>query len=82
MKKVKVEWCKNFIKATFEKHPEAKGIYTGCFWDLAEKSGLWKRGTYGTPMSTALEELTTVECVYGKDGEFLFHIFKLKGEEK
>ena len=39
MKQIKVEWCENFIKATFKKHvPDGGGIYTGCFWDMAEKS--------------------------------------------
>lgn len=40
MKQIKVEWCENFIKATFKKHvPDGGGIYTGCFWDMAEKIG-------------------------------------------
>lgn len=78
MKKVKAEWCENFIKATFKKYvPEGGGIYTGCFWDMAEKSGLWVRGTYGTPMSEALSKLTKVEYVYDDNGTFLYHIFKL-----
>lgn len=78
MKQIKVEWCENFIKAVFKKHvPEGARIYTGCFWDMAEKSGLWERGTYGTPMSQALENLTTVEAVQDSEGNFLYHIFKL-----
>lgn len=79
MKNIKVEWCKNFINALFKKHyPQAKGIYTGLFWDLAEKSGLWERGTYGTPMSKALEELTTVEAIQDANGNFAYHVFRLK----
>lgn len=82
MKKIKVEWCENFIKARFTKHhafpgPNA-GIEVNCFWDMAEKSGLWIRGTYGTPMSEALSNLTTVEAVRDDEGNFLYHIFKLK----
>ena len=78
-KNIKVEWCENFIKAVFRKHvPEGGGIYTGCFWDMAYKSGLWERGTYGTPMSEALEELTTVEAVKDANGNFAYHVFKLK----
>lgn len=55
MKIIKVEWCENFIRAAFTKHhpfagPNA-GIEVGYFWKLAEKSGLWERGTYGSPMS-------------------------------
>lgn len=78
MKNIKVEWCKNFIKSVFEKIPfENGGIEIGCFWDKAEKSGLWERGTYGTPMSDALEELTKVEIVRDEDGNYLYSIFRL-----
>ena len=48
----------------------------------AEASGLWERGTYGTPMSKALGNLTTVETIYGEDGKRLFDAFKLKPEQK
>lgn len=78
MKQIKVEWCENFIKAVFRKHvPEGGGIYVGCFWDMAEKSGLWERETYGTTMSAALEKLTKVETVHDNEGNFLYHVFKL-----
>lgn len=79
MKEIKVEWCENFIKAIFKKKvPNGGGIYTGCFWDMAERSGLWVRGTYGSPMSQALENLTEVEAVQDVNGNFAYHIFKLK----
>ena len=78
MKKIKVEWCENWIKAQFKKLPfENGGIYTGLFWDKAEKSGLWVRGTYGWPMSEALEKLTKVETVHDNEGNFLYNVFKL-----
>lgn len=81
MKKVKVEWCENFIKAFFKKHvPEGGGVYTGCFWDSAEKAGLWVRGTYGSPMSAALENLTRVETVHDSEGNFLYNVFKMKNK--
>lgn len=81
-KEIKVEWCENFIKARFTKHhafpgPNA-GIEVNCFWKKAEASGLWERGTYGTPMSKALGNLTTVEIVCDDDGNRLFDVFKLK----
>lgn len=39
MRKIKVEWCENFIKKTFAKLPAfATGIEIGCFWNMAEKS--------------------------------------------
>lgn len=79
MKKIKVEWCKNFIKSIFAKIPfENGGIEVNCFWELAGKSGLWERGTYGTPMSEALEEMVIVNEVTNDDGNFLFHVFRLK----
>lgn len=82
---VKVEWCESFIRAQFTKHhafpgPNA-GIETNCFWDAAEASGLWTRGTYGTPMSYALENLTTVESVTRSvNGEtiYCYSVFKMK----
>lgn len=78
MKNKKVEWCENFIKATFKKHvPNGGGIYTECFWDMAEKSGLWERGTYGTPMSEALEKLIKVETVSDDNGNYLYTVFRL-----
>lgn len=79
MKSIKVEWCENFIKSIFEKIPfENGGIYTDLFWDKAEKSGLWIRGTYGTPMSEVLEKLTIVETVSDDNGNFLYNVFRLK----
>jgi len=79
MKEIKVEWCENWIKAQFEKLPfEDGGIYTGLFWDKAEKAGLWVRGTYGSPMSAALTKLTRVETVRDSEGNFLYAVFKLK----
>lgn len=78
-KEIKVEWCENFIKAAFTKHHAfpGGGIEIGCFWDKAERAGLWKRGTFGTPMSKALEKLCKVEVVTDKDGDFLYHIYRL-----
>lgn len=83
-KVIKVEWCENWIKALFVKKfpksifPKGGGIYTGLFWELAEKSGLWIRGTYGSPMSESLEKLTEVETITDDNGNFLYNVFKLK----
>lgn len=77
MRKIKVEWCENFIKKTFAKY-FATGIEVGCFWNMAEKSRLLERGTYGSPMSQALEKLTTVKAVKGDNGEILYYAFELK----
>lgn len=77
-KEVKVEWCRNFIKSAFKKILfENGGIEVNCFWDMAEKSGLWERGTFGTTMSKALEELTKVEIVSDKNGRYLYTVFRL-----
>lgn len=82
---VKIEWCERFIRAQFGKHhpfsgPNA-GIEVGCFWKAAESSGLWTRGTYGSPMSHALEKLVTVETktatVNGKT-VFCYNFFRMK----
>lgn len=62
MKNVKVEWCENFIRAAFRKR-RCVAMDTRLFWDMAERSGLWERGTYGTPMHEALEKLVKVEAV-------------------
>lgn len=78
MKDIKVDWCKNWIKHTFKKlQIENGGIEINCFWDMAEKSGLWIRGTYGSPMSMALGELTRVEIIQDEDRNFLYNVFKL-----
>lgn len=76
MKNTKVEWCENFIKKTFEKK-QCTGIEVNCFWNMAERAGLGVRGTYGTPMSEALERLTKVETVSDDNGKFLYHVFRL-----
>ena len=81
-KEIKVEWCENWIKALFAKHSiggkPINGIRVECFWDLAEQSGLWIRGTYGSAMSEAVEKLTDYEMIMGGDGYLLYGIFKLK----
>lgn len=78
MKEIKVEWCRNWIRHTFKKLPfENGGIEVGCFWEMAEKSGLWVRGTYGSPMSQALEALTKVEIIQDNSGKYLFSVFRL-----
>lgn len=78
MKKIEIEWCKNWVKKTFAKLPKGiTGIEANHFWELAEKSKLWTRGTYGTPMSDALCELTNVEAIT-QNGEFLYYVFRLK----
>lgn len=81
MKDIKIEWCENFIKSVFKKIPFENGrIEINLFWNKAEKSGLWECGTYGTPMSQALEKLTIVETVSDEDGNYLYSVFRLVKE--
>lgn len=76
MKHIKIEWCMNFIKKTFKKK-KCKGIEVGCFWEMAEKSGLWKPEIYGSPMSKALDILTRTETISDENGNYLFSVFRL-----
>ena len=78
MTEIKVEWCKNWIKHTFEKLPfENGGIECNIFWRMAEKAGLYVPDTYGSPMSEALSELTKCETVQDAEGNFLYNVFRL-----
>lgn len=77
-KQIKVEWCENWIKAQFKKLPEfADGFEAFHFWDMAAKSGLYEKGTYGTPMSQAIGNLCEIETVM-VNGRFAYNTFKLK----
>jgi len=78
MKEIKIEWCKNFINKTFGKLPkDVTGIETNCFFKMAEKSGLYVKGTYGTPISHALSELTCIDTIT-HDGKYSYSVFRLK----
>ncbi len=77
-REIKQEWCENFILAIFKKMPDGYGIEVGYFWKMAENSGLWERGTYGTPMSAALGKLVDPKTKTDQNGEFLYDVFYLK----
>lgn len=82
-KEIKVEWCEEFIKSRFSaKHHayagKGAGIEVGFFWRLAEESGLWERGTYGSPMSEALSNLTEVDSVLDENGCCAYNVFRMK----
>ena len=53
------------------------GIEVGCFWNMAERAGLWERGTYGSPMSEALSKLCKIEDVRDENGNTCYTVFKL-----
>lgn len=84
MSEIKIEWCENFIKKTFHKYRNEElikkysepGIEVNLFWSLAEKAGLWVRGTYDSPMSKVLTKFTKIETVT-RDGQYCFDVFKL-----
>jgi hypothetical protein len=77
MKEIKVEWCKNFITKTFVKYPAGTGIERNLFFKMAEASGLYIAGTYGSSMSEALGNLTKVDTIMN-NGEFAYNVFRLK----
>ena len=80
-KVIKVEWCENWIKAKFAKHPfPGGGFERNHFFDMAEKAGLWVRGTYGSSFSEALANLCEAETVKDGNGNFCYFAFKLKKE--
>ena len=64
------------LKYDYFKFPGG-GIEVGCFWNMAERAGLWERGTYGSPMSIALSHLCTAETVLDGDGNYCYTVFKL-----
>lgn len=78
-KNIKVEWCENFIKSRFKKIIGfGKGIETNCFFKMATEAGLYTPGTYGSPMSQALENLTEVKLIQDDKGNYLYYAFYLK----
>ena len=79
MTEIKLNLCKEFIKMVFEKHCiPGGGIETNCFFKMAAEVGLYIPDTYGTPISKALEELTTVETVSDDNGNYKYTVFRLK----
>lgn len=78
-KKIKVEWCENFIKSQFKKLPGfAKGIERNCFFKMAAEAGLYTPGTYGSPMSEALGNLVEVKTIQDDNGNYLYSAFHMK----
>lgn len=74
MKEIKVEWCENWLKKTFEKLPRGiTGIEMGCLFQMAERAGLYVANTYGSSFSKALTNLTK------NDYNGSYHSFRLIG---
>ena len=76
MKQVTVKDCEKFIKELFAKY-QGKGIETNYFFKLAEARGLYVRGTYGSPISIALDNLTDVYTISDYKGNYLYSVFRL-----
>ena len=82
-KNIEVEWCENFIKSKFKKLPEfANGIEVNYFFEMAEKARLYIAGTYGSPMSKALENHTEVKIIQDENGNYLLTAFHMKGVQR
>lgn len=76
---IKVEWCENWIRAKFAKHPiPGGGFERGHFFKMAEKAGLFQPNVYGGPFSRALESLCEANVQRDSDGNFCYYYFTLK----
>ena len=75
----KVTWCENWLKATFAKLPEGiTGIERNHLFEMAIKAGLYTKGTYGSELSAALENIgIKVRVVNNASGNFMYHAFYL-----
>ena len=73
----KITWCENWLKAAFASLPEGiTGIERNYLFNLAEKSGLYTKGTYGSELSAALSNIgVKVRFVSNDNGEFVYHAF-------
>lgn len=63
MTMVSTEQCEQFIKNLFKENNYKEINVTG-FWREAELSGLWVRGTFDSPMTSAVLKLLKVKYYY------------------
>lgn len=63
MNMVSTEQCEQFIKNLFKEN-DYKEININGFWREAELSGLWVRGTFDSPMTSAVLKLLKVKYYY------------------
>lgn len=66
MNTVSTEQCEQFIKNLF-KDKHYKKINVNVFWRKAELSGLWVRGTFDSPMTSAVLKLLKVKYYYAQN---------------
>lgn len=78
-KQIKVEWCENWIRAKFAKHPfPGGGFERGHFFKMAEKAGLFQPNVYGGPFSRALSNLCEANTKFDDNGNVSYYFFTLK----
>lgn len=79
MKEIKIEWCENWIRKVFGRLPEGiTGIECNLFWSMAVASRLYIKGTYGSPMTQALEKVgIVVDSVANEDRTHFYNVFRL-----
>lgn len=63
MNMVSTEQCEQFIRNLFKEN-DYKEINANGFWREAELSGLWVRGTFDSPMTSAVLKLLKVKYYY------------------
>lgn len=66
MTTVSIKQCEQFIKNLFRENDYEEINVTG-FWREAELSGLWERGTFDSPMTTAVLKLLKVKYYYAEN---------------
>lgn len=79
-KRTDLSRCKMFIRNQFKKH-DCIGIECECMFNMAADAGLYVKGTYGTDMSKALEELCDVHHRHDENGAWIYNVFVLKEDE-
>lgn len=78
---LKIKACKEFIKDVY-KNKDCRGVLVSLMFDMAEREGIYDKGTYGTPFSIALKETTIIECVHDASGQYLYSIFVLNNRKE
>lgn len=66
MTTVSIKQCEQFIKNLFREN-DYEEINVKTFWRKAELSGLWKFGTFDSPMTTAVLKLLKVKYYYAEN---------------
>lgn len=57
------------------------GIECNCMFEMAEKAGLYTKGTYGSDFSKALEQVCIVDSVL-RGNDWLYNVFRLQEDKR